>query len=482
MSKRILTVGFALASPEVESAEFRSNVSLLDWDIVLFRPDIDEFVSSSSYSDQFQGKPSLSDSVSFRLKECCEHWRRELRQAVDTGKTVIVYLPPMTEVYVDTGKRTYSGTGRNQKTTTHVALYSNYEAIPASLSPTATSGTAMKLVDRGSEILATYWGEFEKLSRYQVLLTDENVPGCVITRSGGRLVGALYRDKTSGGTLLCLPDIDFYDEKFFDDESDESEWSKIGQQFSKRFVASIVGLDKALRSSLEVTPEPTWASESRFMLASEANLNIQLLAAEKQVEEAQKRKEEISEALKSAGALRALLYEKGKALEAAIIDALRLLGFKAEPFKDSESEFDVVFECDEGRLIGEAEGKDNKAVNIDKLRQLSMNIHEDFQRDEITVPAKPVLFGNGFRLQPLGDRGDPFTEKCHSAAGTASTALVFTPDLFPPVQYLVAFPDSGYARACRQAILSSTGRVTFPAAPADEKSGNVTEMEIEADD
>ncbi len=138
------------------------------------------------------------------------------------------------------------------------------------------------------------------------------------------------------------------------------------------------------------------------------------------------------------------MYEKGKALEAAIIDALRLLGFKAEPFKDSESEFDVVFECDEGRLIGEAEGKDNKAVNIDKLRQLSMNIHEDLQRDEVTVPAKAVLFGNGFRLQPLGDRGDPFTEKCHSAAGTASTALVFTPDLFPPVQYLVAsqIPDT----------------------------------------
>ncbi|MGY2492303.1 hypothetical protein [Cupriavidus sp. CP313] len=477
MSKKIITVGFSIASPEIEYAEFRSKVSLLDWDIVLFRPDIDEFVS---YSDKFQGKPSLSESTSFLLKECCEHWRRELKQAVDTGKTVVVYLPPLTEVYVDTGKRTYSGTGRNQKTTTHVALYSNYEAIPASLSPVLTSGTAMRLVDRGSEILAAYWGAFEKHSTYQVLLTNESVPGCLVTRSGGKFVGALYRAKASAGTLLCLPDIDFYSDDFFDEENDE--WTKDGQQFSKHLVASIVGLDKALRSALEVTPEPTWASDNRYMLASEANLSIELLAAEKQVEEAQKRKEEISEALKSAGALRALLYEKGKALEAAIIDALRLLGFKAESFKDSDSEFDVVFECDEGRLIGEAEGKDNKAVNIDKLRQLSMNIHEDLQRDEVTVPAKAVLFGNGFRLQSLGDRGDPFTEKCHSAAGTASTALVFTPDLFPPVQYLVASPNSGYARACRQAILSSNGRVTFPTAPDDEKSSGVTQIEIKVDD
>ena len=94
------------------------------------------------------------------------------------------------------------------------------------------------------------------------------------------------------------------------------------------------------------------------------------------------------------------------------------------------------------------------------------------------MPAKPVLFGNGFRLQPLGERNDPFTEKCHSAAGTASTALVFTPDLFLPVQYLVASPDSGYAQACRQAILSSNGRVTFPTAPADEERGNVTQIEL----
>jgi hypothetical protein len=58
----------------------------------------------------------------------------------------------------------------------------------------------------------------------------------------------------------------------------------------------------------------------------------------------------------------------------------------------------VVFESEEGRLIGEAEGKDNKAINVDKLRQLSMNIHEDIQREEVTTPAKGVLFGNGYRF------------------------------------------------------------------------------------
>jgi hypothetical protein len=242
-------------------------------------------------------------------------------------------------------------------------------------------------------------------------------------------------------------------------------------------VSTVVALDKALRTTAEVTPEPAWAAEPRFALGTETTLRIHLLDAERKVEEAQKHKEQIVEKLRSACAYRGLLFEKGKPLETVIIEALRLLGFTAAPFKESDSEFDVVFESDEGRLIGEAEGKDNKAVNIEKLRQLSMNIHEDLQRESVTAPAKPVLFGNGFRLQPLNDRADPFTEKCHSAAATSSTALVFTPDIFWPVQYLGSNSDAVYARACRQTLLSSTGRVAFPPPPVAEKIQDETQVE-----
>jgi hypothetical protein len=452
-------------------------MSLLDWDIVLFKPEIEDFVSGYG-GDFYQGKPSLSDSASFQLKECCEHWRREIKQAVEAGKTVVVYLPGLREVYVDTGQRTYSGTGRNQKTTRHVDLYSNYHAIPVSLSPVSTTGNAMKLSTRGSEMLAPYWSEFEDISQYKVLLTEANVPACLVTRTGDKPVGALYRIKASVGTLLLLPDIEFDADKFVKIKGGEQSWTPAATQFAGRMVSSIVALDKALRSAVEVTPEPSWASESRFTLAPENALRVQLLDAERQVEQAQKNKEETAEALKSAGTFRALLFEKGKPLEAVIIDVLRLIGFTAAPYRDSASEFDVVFESAEGRLIGEAEGKDSKAVNIDKLRQLSMNIHEDLQREEVTSPAKPVLFGNGFRLQPLQERADPFTEKCHSAAATSSTALVFTPDLFTLVQYMIDHSDADYAHACRKAILSSTGRVKFPEPPPREKP----EEDTQADD
>lgn len=470
-ARKILTVGLELASSDTSYAKFRSKTSLLDWDIFLFRPEISEFLHN--YYETYQGKPCFNDTASFEAKDCCEHWRREIRQALETGKTAIVFLPSLYEAYVDTGGRSYSGTGRNQKTTRHVALLTNYDTLPVALGPVAANGSSMKLAARGAEVLATYWAEFEERSGYKVVLGAPDVPACVHTRAGDRPVGAMYRSKSSSGTLLLLPDLDFSPPEFTKQKGNTEVWTPAATRFAGTFLSAVVALDKALRSSSEVTPEPSWAGAMQYTLAPESALRIKLLQAERRVEQAQRRKEQFVEEISVAAMPRSLLYEKGKPLEAAIIAALKTLGFQAEPFKESDSEFDVIFTCAEGRLIGEAEGKDTKAINIDKLRQLSMNIHEDLQREDVTSPAKPVLFGNGFRLQEPTGRPHPFTEKCHSAASSSSTALVATADLFPLVQYLLAHPDPGYAFDCRAALLSTVGRVTFPSPPSAPPQSDV---------
>ncbi|KQQ53902.1 hypothetical protein ASF84_19060 [Pseudomonas sp. Leaf127] len=472
MSKRrILTIGLDLATDDTEYVEFSSKISLLDWDIVLFKPEIDEFVHGHARS--YQGRPRLDDVKSFQLKESCEHWRREIKQAVEAGKTVFVFLPIPLEVYVDTGGRQYSGTGRNQKTTVLVEPYSNYEALPMNIPKVVASGSSIKLSPKCGDIVAAYWAQFESLSTYHITMSGSEVPACLTTKAGDKPVGAIYRMGASHGTLLLLPDLDFYDQTYML-EDDECSWSKEGEQFASRMMACVVGIDKVLRSRSEKTPEPKWASELEFVLTAELELRVKLLHAESLLEEAQKNKEVIVNSLVKAGSLRALLFEKGKALEFAIIDALRLLGFTVSNFQNAESEFDVVFECDQGRLVGEAEGKDTKAVNIEKLRQLAMNIHEDLARDEVSMPAKPVLFGNGYRLLALHERADPFTTKCHSAAASSSTALVFTPDLFAVAKYIHSATDPAYARLCREAILSSAGRVIFPIVPALDDASEVT--------
>lgn len=474
MSKNILTIGFELASDGAHYETFRSKISLLDWDIVLFRSLISEFID---FRYTYQGKPSLNDTSSFQLKECCEHWRREIKQAVEAGKTVIAFLAPVQDVYIDTGERQYSGTGRNQKTTRIVDQYTNYAALPLNLKPVNATGSAMKLVPLGAEILAPYWAEFGPISEYKVLLAEETTGVCLTTKTGDKPVGAIARSKSSAGTLVLLPDIDFYPEAFLEQEAKKQVWTAKAQQFAARFLGAAVALDKALHSSAEVTPEPEWATSTSYALAPERALRSELLDAERRVEEAQRVKEDLQERLNGAGRTRALLYEKGKPLEYAIIDALRVLGFTAAPYKEADSEFDVVFECTEGRLLGEAEGKDTKAVNVDKLRQLAMNIHEDLQREEVSAPAKGVLFGNGYRLAPPDEREVQFTEKCIAAARSSSTALLTTSSLFVAVQFISEQADDDYAKRCREAILSGVGLVTLPRPPssAPEPVSDATE-------
>ena len=456
--KKILTIGFSLCDEDTESCDFNSDLSLLDWDIILFKPDISDFVS---YVDTYKGKPCLSDDRSFQLKEQAEHWRREIRAAVESGKLVIVYLSDLNEISIATGEKRFSGSGRNQKTTRIVTDYNNYHTIPLDVKPVKTNGVEIKLAAKNSEVISAYWREFSSVSTYKVLLNDEIKP-CLVTKHGDKAVGTIVRSKNSSGTLALLPDIDFYPPQFFDEED---EWTANAKQFAARFIKTVVALDKSLRGSGEVTPEPEWAKEIEFKLKEESITTEKLLKVETKLESIQAEKEVLIGKIKDLGRLRNLLFEKGKPLEYAILDALKIIGFEVSKYEDGESEFDAVFESKEGRLIGEAEGKDNKALNIDKLRQLALNIHEDLEREEIESPAKSVLFGNAFRLVPLGERSEPFTTKCISAASTSSTALVFTPDLFRVAKYLSDNRDSRFATKCRKSLMTTVGRVVFPETP-----------------
>lgn len=465
MPKRILTVGVDLASDDIANEDFDSRTSLLDWDIVLFRPSIESWVSNR---EQYKGKPSLNDRDSFQIKEASEHWRREIKQAVDSNKTVVVYLPQLSEVYIDTGDRQYSGTGRNRATTRIVSLFSNYNFLPLELQPVNSSGTAIKLASTATAVFAPYWSEFGALSEYNVLIQSQEYQSILLTRNGDRTVGIWVKSKTSNGSLLCLPDIDFYQDGFLQDPDDDSgtEWTPEAHKFAARLVASIVALDSALRAESEITPAPSWASDAEFTIAPEPMLRSKLLEVEGELERVQRHKEDVQRKLTDAGALRALLYEKGKPLEQAIISALTMIGFEAKPFRDEASEFDVVFESSEGRLIGEAEGKDNKAINVDKLRQLAMNLHEDLQREDVTSPAKGVLFGNPYRLTHPSERNEaPFTEKCVLAARSNGTALVTTSKLFEVAQYLSSTVDDEYGRRCRKILVESVGVVDLPSPP-----------------
>jgi hypothetical protein len=461
MAYKILSIGTSLPSDAIEAAALDSDRSLLDADIVLLEPGI----RHGTYWSDHQGKPALDDSDSFKTKNSVAHWRREIRAAIDAGKLVVVYLVKPYDVFVDTGQRQTSGTGRNAKITRIVDELRSYSIVPLEVSFVAASGTEIRPVkDLG--VLAPYWAEFASVSPYQLYIEGTLQQPLLRTKHGDRVVGAVVRKGV--GALLLLPPLDLELAGCLAASGKHVEWSEEAKPFGKRLVAALCALADSIRASSAVTPAPEWASRPEYRLEAEAVLEREIAEKTKALESIEVEVAGLKDRHAAAGGPRRLLYEGGKQLEASILEALRCMGFVAEPFKNADSEFDAVFVSEEGRFLGEAEGKDTKAINIDKITQLERNIQEDFARDEVKEHARGVLFGNAFRLSAPESRGEYFTEKCMKSAVRLGVALVRTSDLFRPVEYLLRHDAPEYARACRRAILETKGSVViFPSPPQE---------------
>lgn len=441
-----------------------SRASLLDADLILFDPALRPYTYGASVLLEQRGALSSADSE--RISQAIAHWRTELRDCLNAGKTVFLILRNLEEIRLSSGETSLFGA--EQEVT-------NYDVVPKPLRLRTSMGDSM-ILNPNQRLLRDYWQKFGSESEYQVYLTTEGSwTPLVTTRTGGRVVGAMSRFD-GGGTLVALPWIEFEKDEFLsevcqgEDEDSEFHWTSEAKKWGSVFVDTLIALDDAVRSGGERTPVPQWVQADSFKTNEEVALTGELTRLGAELGELRAKMGETEESLEEAGSLKALLFEQGEALEMAVLEAMRLIGFEANRYQDSVSEFDGVLECPEGRCIGEVEGRDRRAINIDKMRQLEGNILEDLDRDEVSEPAKAVLFGNAHRLTPPAERPcDHFTQKCIKAAERNGTALVRTIDLFTVAKALVNRSDADFASACRNAILNTHGQVVeFPDPPEAE--------------
>ncbi len=457
MPQSIVSIGVQVPGGEIEYVRHTEKISLLDWDIII----LSTYMHNSFYygSDTYNGKPCLSDDSSFRYTESLNHWKNEIRDAFKNGKSIIILLDDYEEIFIATGTKSYSGTGRNQKTTRHVTPIDNYSFLPFPIDIRTSIGKQMVLNPKFQylkELFTSFSGEFS----YKVTLESDDLLSLVSTKTGNKTVGGIFIHKESNGYILLLPLIDFENESFIVTRNDNEYWSKSGKEFGEKFITSIVNIDKTIRGSSNKTPQPTWVSSDEFLLPKEVSIRKGMISKESKIVKLQAEIQKAKDKLIQETSLKDLLFEQGKPLEHAILKALKLIGFNVSQYKENDSEFDIVFECSEGRFLGEAEGKDTKPINIEKLRQLEMNINEDFSRDEVETIAKGVLFGNACRLLPIKERKEFFTNKCIIAANRSEVALIKTHDLFFICQNIENLSDIDI-KEIRNKILTTTGIVDF---------------------
>jgi hypothetical protein len=465
--RTLLSVGYEIPGFSDDCVAFDSDRSLPDADVVLFQPTLVDYEAEEHY----MGRRRITNDDSPRAVEHCRRWREEMTEVLRAGKTLFVFLPPFEEVYVHLGKRSVSGTGRNQKVTQFVELLTNYSVLPFDLGTIVPKGGSEIRVIGDLKQLAPYWTSFGGRSPYKVYLKNPAGTLVLTAKAPDAVVGLVVR--SGKGTAILVPPVE-YDYKAFTTTNRKGEaiWTKPATALGNQLVNAFLEIDRAIRADREITPAPDWVSSGDYSIAAEAGFEEEAAEKEREIERLRVERDALKAKATEVASLRDLLYESGKPLEAAILRALKAIGFAATPFHDDDSEFDAVFSAPEGRFLGEAEGKNDKAVSVDKLDQLERNIREDFARREDGSYSKGVLFGNAYRLKEPFQRPDFFTRKCYAAAARGKVALVRTTDLFPVTRYLEQTSDPDFAAKCRGAILAAEGTVVvFPpiaVAPASE--------------
>lgn len=469
MSKKITSIGYEIPGHSNLAVEFSSKQSLMDSDIVLLAPELPYYERSSAGGGYYLGKVCYGESGSFRLKEDVLHWRKEMTNALLAGKTVFLLLSGREDYYVDTGTRSYSGTGRSRSTTINVTNGHNYELLPATIG-TIHTANGKEIIPTTNQTFKSFYEYFSPYLEYRLYLESIGDGKQIFTgKDKTKTLGAYY--KVGAGHLVVLPYLNYDEEKFTEEKKDKAGkvstyWTKKAIEFGTILVSKLIEIDREFTSTDSQTPPPSWAVAEEYKSDKEHSIESRLKEEAEKIAAAQEGLKKLETELAKEQFIKELLYAQGKNLENAVMQALEILGFKAENFDDGVLEFDQVITSPEGeRFIGECEGKDASAINIDKFRQLEENIQSDLQREEVESPAIGILFGNGFRLTPPKERAEQFTAKCLASA-KRGTILIRTMDLYPVARHLQKTGNEEYAKECRKTIVAARGGVVeFPSPP-----------------
>jgi len=370
------------------------------------------------------------------------HSQHEIEKALQDGKTVFLFI---------------------------TCPHHSSDLLPFHLpSPEPAEGDVIKLAPKG-KILANFFRLFDDYCCYneRFPLTDDWTP---LLLTGARNRAVAIMSKQANGHFFVLPELPYFAdlyESFLAGHLSEDRKQHF-KKTSYAFIQELLRIHSVLSPDDSSPPPPDWAKAPSFQTPRLQIALARLPEIDQELNQVQTKHHQATAEVTEARELQLLLYANGKPLERAVLKALRLFGFHAERFADPDSEFDAIFTCQEMRMLGEAEGRDNGPIDVDKMRQLCTNLDEDFARPDVTAYAKGVLFGNPQRLRPPSKRKVNFTAKCLHMAEQRHIALVLTPSLFKPAAYLEHNPDEDYAKACRDAIYACSGAIAQLPDPPDK--------------
>jgi hypothetical protein len=427
--------------------EFDSTVSCFDYDVVMW--DVHgTYADYQSRSDNYQGHPSLSDASSVSLMKAMVRRRKEFAELIKMGRAVVIFPAAETTVFVDTGERKTSGTGRNAVVTRIVKDLNLYGALPCTLETTPASG--LEIEPFGASF-STLWRKTRGYWVYHSIL--DKFPGEKIAQIAGtnKVIGSLHRSK-SGGILSILPE-PYWEEEEEDSETRPSDGLENGGSDEDTSAPELLHAWICEQLNGETERAPDWLASYTF--PEEEAISSEKKVLQEQLEEILLKIDNLKAKQADQDRWKRLIFAQGAALEAEVTRALSELGFTVLPTVPGRA--DVRAEVDGRKIIAEVKGLSKSAAEKNAA-QLEKWVSEEKIADE-SDDSKPVLIVNAWRERDISDRSQPaFPDQMLAYCRSRGHCLLSTSQLLAMAR--TALTDSTKRQAIREEIFSTVGPIT----------------------
>ncbi|MDA2804973.1 hypothetical protein [Nocardiopsis suaedae] len=390
---RLLSLDFDPVYGEADRSTFSSDISAFDYDVVIWDP----ASSLGSYSlhifgEYYRGRPSLDEHDSVRIQSDARRRRVEFIEYLNSGRTLVMIVRPPQLCYVDTGNRSYSGTGKNRVTTRHLESFNLLSAFPleqTKFSPAA--GTRIEF--DGSGPIVDLLKKYKNHLSYDAFVKD--APGAAVAHVAGtdRVVSSMLRSK-GGGYLILIPAIDLRDESGDEDDedSDEEGWLSQAPEFQADLLAAISQLSGSKSMS-----RPQWIA--RYTTDEQEGLRVEIVKQQKQIEKVRAKLADLQRQKEFAEAKDQLFLGTGRALELEVKSVLELLGGAVTEPAPGRDDWKVSFP--EGDAVVEVKGikksaAEKHAAQLEKWVATAL--------EETEKAPKGILAVNTWRERPLDER------------------------------------------------------------------------------
>ena len=423
---KVLALGHDFLDNRVVSVQFNNPQTILEFDAVVWWP-TGLTVPYSTGMSSFQGKPRLNENNSFRLREDVARRRHEFLEFLRLGRTLVVVVPAPSSWWVDSGKKTHSGTGRNRQTTNLLNEMSVQDILPMELGLVAAHGEDVTIAKSGA--LTGFYQAIQDLLYYDAYLTESLGSEELVITGTPHVVGGVA--PIEDGLLVAIPQINI--------ESVEWEWEDdngaeldeprpVVDQDESRVVDALLELVSNLRPEVEELPE--WAGRYVFEAELKDRAGQERVAA--QLIRLQTTAAKLEAAIARLRERKLLFTSTGVPLEAIVQQAMEALGFQVEDGPIGRTDRVVTRKGVEA--VVEVKGLEKSAAEKHSA-QLQKWVSE--RHAEAGKEPKGILVANAWRNKPLEKRSQPaFPDQMLPYAERQRQALV------TGIQLLCAWADA----------------------------------------